>query len=71
MAKPHWDGKRAAPKGQFRVIGEDEFEMPPEEYWVGDYAAFDEAKDAARREAGEMNSVMVYDEAGKAKFLIA
>jgi hypothetical protein len=48
------------------VVGEDTFDMPPEEYIVAeDVPTLEEAKTTADEEAGEINPVMVYDDQGK------
>ena len=58
--------ERRAKKGKFLVVGEDTFDMPPEEYIVAENVpTLEEAKKAADEEAGEMNPVTVYDDQGK------
>jgi hypothetical protein len=64
-----WDGKPQAPTGLFRVLGEDEFEMPPAEYWIGDFGDYDAARQAARERASALNSTTVYDDQGKARYI--
>jgi hypothetical protein len=66
-----WDRSNKAPKSLFRVIGEDSFEMPPANYWVGDYKTYEEARATARSCAKPLNPMCVYDDLGKLKFLIA
>jgi hypothetical protein len=60
-----WDGSYKAPKENFRVIGEDKFRMPPQEYFVGDFPDLDAAKIAAKEQAGPMNPAYVYDDSEK------
>ena len=61
-----WDGEYRAPAGTFRVIAMDEFDEPPEEYWVGDFATLPEAQEAAGEEGAdeEMTTTLIYDEYG-------
>jgi hypothetical protein len=55
-----------AAKGRFVVVGEDTFEMPPQEYIVArDVPTLEEARKTADEEGGEMNPVTVYDDQGK------
>ncbi len=60
-----WDGGYKAPKGLFRVIGEDTFPTPHEEYFVGDYEDLESAKDAVKEEDGPMTCVTVFDDHGQ------
>jgi hypothetical protein len=60
-----WDGSNKAPKGMHRVIGCDDFPFPPEDYWIGDYADLDEARDLAKTRTESMNSVHLYEKRGK------
>jgi hypothetical protein len=60
-----WDGSYKAPKKKFRVIGEDKFRMPPQEYFVGDFPDLETGKDAAKEQAGPMNPAYVYDDGGE------
>jgi hypothetical protein len=57
-----------APKDKFRVIGEDAFEMPPREYFVGDFPTLKAAEKIAKREGGTMNPATVYDDKGNEVF---
>lgn len=60
-----WDGKHKAPKGKFRLIGEDTFKIPPEDHLVGDYDSLKAATDAAKKQAGPMHPVLIFDDTGK------
>lgn len=53
---------RAAPKGQFRVIGVDTFDGG--DWHEGDYGSRQEAVKVARAKGGEMTKMYVYDDAG-------
>ncbi len=57
-----------APKGKYRVLGVDTFEGPFADYLIGDYYSLSGAKKAAKREAGEMNPVYVYNDEGRLVF---
>jgi hypothetical protein len=58
--------ERRAEKGKFLLVGEDAFDMPPEEYIVAEnIPTLEEAMKAADEEGGEMNPVTVYDDQGK------
>ena len=64
-----WDGSEKAPTGMYRVIGTDDFPFPPEDYWIGDFADLNEAKNLASARTQPMNSVHIYDEKGKVMLL--
>ena len=64
-----WNGSNKAPKNRFRVIGSDTFPWPHEDYWIGDVADLSQAKELAKAEARSMNSILVFDEAGKVVFV--
>ena len=54
-----------APKGKFRVIGEDTFPIPPEPYVVGDFKDLESAKVAAKElDSKEMRRGYIYDDSG-------
>ena len=54
-----------APKGKFRVVAEDTFPWPPEEYLVGDFSTLKQAKKAADKERGPFSVAAIFDEIGK------
>jgi len=66
MEEMEWDGEYRAPAGCFRVIATDEFDEPPESYWVGDFEQLPEALEAAEAEGTEedMTTTLIYDEHG-------
>jgi hypothetical protein len=57
--------KMSAPKGNFRVFGEDHFEQPEtQELFCGDFATLAMAKEYCERKLQEMTSFVVYNDKG-------
>jgi len=57
-----------APLGKFRVVGVDTFVGPREDYSLGDFDSLSQAIRKAKKHAGEMNPVYVYDDNGILKW---
>lgn len=60
-----WDGSYKAPKGSLRVIGEDTFSWPHEEYWIGDFDDADNAAKAVKKELESKAFITIFDSEGK------
>jgi len=56
---------RKAPKGKFRVIGNDHFPFPNEEWHEGDFDTLEEAKAHTSSEAQALTSFDIHDDRGK------
>jgi len=53
-----------APKGKFRVIGVDTFDMDGSDWIEGDFDTKEQALECARKKGGEMLKTHVYDDNG-------
>jgi len=55
---------RKAPRGQYRVIGVDTFELLDPDYLIGDFSNLREARIEAAKHARDLNPVFIYDDQG-------
>ena len=64
------DTELKAPKGKYRVVGVDTFNLPYTDSLVGDFDTREEAEAAAYEYGGQMNPAHVYDDEGNHLFQV-